>query len=794
MHNRTGVRRLTVSPASPPARTAHSFTAVLASLISLFAAGCGGGGDSTGGSSSTAPAISIDTTPRFAYVINTSVIGGYVVDPESGTLIPKGHSQRFFETAPVDLAASPNGRFLYFSDTGGVAAIKRYDIDQQTGVHAYASGAEFAVGSPGAEQIAIHPSGGFLFYRKNGSNPVTTLALDAATGNMSLVGNTTALSTSGMHLAPDGQFLYTSMDIGTKQIQTFHVAANGTLTIVDADAATAGNQPQVFTNVAGPTFNPANREIYLVNLAVPLSVDRYAPDASGLLVLRDSAPVPNATNAAGTLNGLHIDPRGRFGYIQVAGNLIAGFVIDPGTGAVSPIDHDPATAGIQHFDFGPLANTIARISFEPSGHFAYAGFKGGTGFLTKLAIDQTTGTLSQSAAKPELNQILALNGRVDGIVFTTRANVALPQPTYAYSRGANQIGIHRVDPATGLMTDLGAFAVPAYQLLYADPAQRYLYLGESAAYSRLAIDQQTGALSNREPRSNAVPDGPQGLRFDPHNRFAVQTNVSGDGMDLMEVVTGPSSGLGPRKTAVQFTKDPYTLSATTGSSAVRPNSRQLYSTNLVSGTATAAVFVLRMFNLVALPVTFDRVDADPATAGHQDFPMSGGAQETVVEPLGRYLLNLEIRTFLPGGNTNTDNLAVYELDWVTGRPTRRNMLTFPVVFPNHTTGSNPLQIALDPRGRFVYVPTNDGIAAFSFTRNPSGPALTAIDADPGTGPIDLFQTIGANNAVTIDPTGQWLYTPGGGGTEGFGIDQATGALTSVGIVSANSIAQVIGTL
>jgi hypothetical protein len=104
-------------------------------------------------------------------------------------------------------------------------------------------------------------------------------------------------------------------------------------------------------------------------------------------------------------------------------------------------------------------------------------------------------------------------------------------------------------------------------------------------------------------------------------------------MDLMEVVTGPPAGLGPSKTDVQFTEDPYTVVGTVGASSVRPNSRHLYSTGLVAGTNPNFVRVLRVFNLVATPVSFDRVDANPATAGHQDFPLSDPARDTVVEPL-----------------------------------------------------------------------------------------------------------------------------------------------------------------
>jgi 6-phosphogluconolactonase (cycloisomerase 2 family) len=761
------------------------YRACLAGFVAglLMIAGCGGGGDAGGGSETTT-VTAVDNTPRFAYTINSSVIGSYVVDPETGNLIPRGNSQRFFETVPTDLAARPDGRFLYFSDAGDLA-IKRRKIDPQTGVHS-PEGADFLTGAPGAQEVAMHPSGEFLFYRKSGSNPVTALALDPVTGDMSLVGETAPLSTSGMHLAPDGAFLYTTLDAGGKQIQTFRVAAGGSLAIVDADPGTPGEQPQVFANVAEPGINPANGDVYLVDLAG--SVDRYAPDSSnGLLAFVDSTPLPSGTPSS--FSAMHVEPLGRFGYSRLNGDLIAGFSIDPANGTLTPIDFDPGTPGIQHLDFGALANSISSLDFEPSGRFAYFGFTGGVATLEKYAIDPATGALSQATSKPELNQVLGLPG-ADGIVFTNRTNVPAPQPTFAYSQQSGQIGIHRVDPATGMLTDVGTFATPLYSRLHVDPAQQFMYLGENAldAYSRVRIDLESGALSDRVTMANApvANSASQGLRFDPHNRFAVQTKRSGRGMDLMEVV---ATGLAPSKTDVQFTEDPYTtVTGTVGDSAVRPNSRQLYSTGLIAGTAAPFTPVLRVFTLVATPVTFDRVDAS-GTAGHQDFPLSVQARDTVVEPLGRYLLNLEV-----GGGAGTENLAVYELGWADGLPTIRNVLTVPFIMRNHATGSDPLHIALDPRGRFVYVPTDDGIAAFSFTRNPTGPALQAIDADSGTPAIDLFQTLGGNGRLALDPTGQWLYARGSGGTEAFRIDQGTGALASAGIASPQDIVQVIGRL
>lgn len=655
----------------------------------------------------------------------------------------------------------------------------------------------FTVASPGAGQILIHPSGKFLFYRMNstGLYPITALALDTTSGSMSLIGSTAPLRTSILYLAPDGKFLYSAYSSGglEQDIQAFAVAADGNLQAVDADPVTPGTQLQSFSDSSRPTFHPSNGDVYMVTEILGNgSINRYRRAANGLLEFVDNTPLSNATPTTyGTWqDGLMVEPQGRFGYVRLGSNQIAGFSIDSNDGTLTPIDYDSMTTGIQHFDFGSSEFSIRTVSFEPSGHFVYVGFAGATGTMDKIAIDQSTGMLSRSTTKTELNRILALNGPVDAIVFTNRTGVEAPAPLYAYSRGSGEIGIHRIDPATGLLTEIGTYAIPAYSHLQVDPAQGYLYVSENVANSitRVRIDPATGMLSDREVRSNAGSSTIQAPRFDPHNRFAVQTRALGDGMDFMQVVTGPPGGLGSPASGVQFGKDPYTSTNYGGASAVRPNSRQIYSTGLL---ATSPIdWKLRLFNLVALPVTFDRVDAAPGTAGQQDFSISYRAVDTVVEPLGRYLLTLETNP-LVGGTTNTDNLAVYELDWITGVPTIRQAMTVPFVQRNYTTGSNPLEIVLDPRGRFVYVPTRDGIAGFAFTRNPTGPALEPIDIDPVTPGFNrLLQPPSGYSRLAIDPTGQWLYS----NTDGYRIDPATGALESIGTASSASVARVIGRL
>ena len=766
-------------------------------LLTALLAACGGGGGGGSNSSSTPSSLTpFDDTPRFAFVVNADVIGGYVVDPENGNLVPRGNSQKFFETMTEAAVPSPDGRFLYFSDIGGIPAIKRYAINPYTGTHSYAQGKEYDVAGSFVRQMLIHPSGKFLFYRSGGNNPITTLAIDTASGDLSPVGQTASITAVEILLSTDGAYLYATVSAGgfNREIQTYSVAADGNLAAVDADAAMGGTQPQAFADSSVPTLNPANVDFYMVNVSGTGSIDRYRRSGNGLLDFVDNTPMENvAVSTFGSwVDGFLVGPKGLFGYVRVGSDLIAGFTIDPDDGALTAIDYDAVAAGIQHFDSGLPANSIRVVSFEPSGNFVYFGLANLSGTLEKFRIDQVTGQLSRATVKPELDQILGLRGLIDDIVFTNRTGVEPPGPTFAYSRqSGSSIGIHAIDPATGMITDVGGFTVPSYSFLQVDPAQIYLYLSERGAggsITRLRIDPETGALSDREARSNTSPNMFHAPRFDPHNRFAVQTEISGLGLDFMEVVTGPPGGLGNPYTSVQFTNDPYTVSNLGGASAARPNSRQIYTTGLADATPNAD-WKLRLFNLDVTPVGWDRVDADPATGGHQDYSISSRAIDTVVEPLGRYLLTLETQSLI-GGFTNTDNLAVYELDWFSGRPTIRQAMTVPLVQRNHTTASNPLQIALDPRGRFVYVPTPSGIAGFAFTRNTSGPALEIIDVDPITAGFGLLQPIGGLSRLAIDPTGQWLYS----GREGFRIDPDTGGLESIGLVSSAPIVQIIGRL
>jgi 6-phosphogluconolactonase len=155
----------------------------------------------------------------------------------------------------------------------------------------------------------------------------------------------------------------------------------------------------------------------------------------------------------------------------------------------------------------------------------------------------------------------------------------------------------------------------------------------------------------------------------------------------------------------------------------------------------------------------------------------------VITPSGRYLYQNDV-------DRNDDlfptsvQLAGFSTDAATGAlsPVPGSPLT--LTTPSPSTTSDTGSMAIDPTGKFLYVPyqfvvvnvgVDGGLAAYSI--DPTSGALTAVPGSP-------FGIGGAPSSVAIDASGKFLIVsifPLGGGSRlaVFSIDPATGALTSV---------------
>ena len=85
-------------------------------------------------------------------------------------------------------------------------------------------------------------------------------------------------------------------------------------------------------------------------------------------------------------------------------------------------------------------------------------------------------------------------------------------------------------------------------------------------------------------------------------------------------------------------------------------------------------------------------------------------------------------------------------------------------------------VAVDPGNRFLFVGNNNSVDVFSIGGNG---ALTAIQGGPNNG--NSFPTGNAAHSLTVDPTGQFVYTANLSSSDisGFRLDPNTGVLTAL---------------
>ena len=155
-----------------------------------------------------------------------------------------------------------------------------------------------------------------------------------------------------------------------------------------------------------------------------------------------------------------------------------------------------------------------------------------------------------------------------------------------------------------------------------------------------------------------------------------------------------------------------------------------------------------------------------------------GANSVTVDPIGKfaYVANL-------GDDESSDGSVItYAINATTGALTPTGAIT-----GNCPGLCVPGSVAVDPSGKFAYVPNGDGIV-------PNNVAMYTINATTGAlTSIGVISVEGFANSVTVDPSGKFAYvaTPNStfgaaGSVSMFVINATTGALTSTGTIAAGT--------
>ncbi len=285
----------------------------------------------------------------FVYVVdeNRNVLE-YGIQPQTGALVPVGPVASITGSTQ-HMVAAPDRRTLYVSDYIS-SAIHTFSVDQSKG-SLTALGAPLVIGSSPlrVNDIAITPSGKFLYVSNPTDGTVALLTIDPATGAPTVQGvaATPSVPRNSAHqplaITPDGAYLY-----------ALSVSLNG---------------------------GPASLTAYAIN------------PTTGALTAR-------ATLTSPVGEGLAIDPQGRFVYLwddifgppsMTPSVVISPYAIDAGTGALTAVGGSTT-----------LSSNGDEMVFEPSGRYAYmlGGFNQPAAeyHIDTLSIDQSTGALTTVGA------------------------------------------------------------------------------------------------------------------------------------------------------------------------------------------------------------------------------------------------------------------------------------------------------------------------------------------------------------------------------------------------------------
>ena len=288
----------------------------------------------------------------------------------------------------VGMLADASGKFLYVSDFEN-SAVQAFSINPSSGLLSPISGSPFSVGTPpGSGGLAIDPGTKFLYVTLMNSAEVAGFSINATTG---------------------------------------------ALTAIPGSPFPAGNTPvQAIVDSTG-------KFLYVSNLNDSQgTISGYTIDpASGVLAPVAGSPFPTQGNFPGPA-GLAMGGAGKFLYVGMSGtvnanNVISGFSIDPGTGALTQLPGSPFPAGL-----GPLG-----IASDSTGAFLFAA-NSHDDTLSAYAIDASSGALTELAGSPYATHSVPV-----AVAVTPNRKIV-----YVSNAGSGDFSVFGLDTATQILNAL----------------------------------------------------------------------------------------------------------------------------------------------------------------------------------------------------------------------------------------------------------------------------------------------------------------------------------------------------
>ena len=555
----------------------------------------------------------------------------------------------------------------------------------------------------------VHPSGKFVYQPTISHDFLYGYSVDAA-GNLQLLPGYPMNGVDSLIFHPSGKFAYGLTQI-PYVINAYKVdTSSGTLTY--QAGYTPGSQPIAFA------MDPAGQFLYVANLwSHNISAYSINPTTGKLTELPGSPFTATGDNPI----DLEVDPTGSLLFVLCqASNEVRAFIIaDDGT-------INPAANGIT------VSGHPYRLAVDASGKTVYVN-DNDEGEILALAVDTHSGALSRiNSMRTHGNPFaIALSKGAEAVQMTAKH-------LYAANVGDGTISAYAVDPATGRLGTPASFGSNGNSTwIVTDPSSSYLYVSNwwDNRVSGFSVNGTTGALAQLATSPYNSGQTPYGFAFDPFGDHLYTTS-------WVHLVTMPFD----RTTGTLHDITTQVAAISVQGLATGGGGRYLY----VLGAGTVAGFQLQDDG-TATPIASPPIDLT--------LPVMGSyARGIAIDGTGKYLY-----VAITGYGQETTIIAAYAIDAGTGQLTEIPGAPF-------TTGTNPISLATDAWGRFLFVGYTGGVEAFRIDRDTG--VLTSAGQHTFPGYV---------LSVSVDASSKYLYAAVGGAAQvrAYQIDPVLGNLTEI---------------
>ncbi len=362
-------------PAEAPANEVFVSNSA-ANSISLFSASATGSLTpiSCGASCDTGPSpegLAVSPNGRFLYTANEGGVSPFAINAD-GTLTPIAcpGSSCSAGSEPFGLAVSPNGRFLYVANyiSGGASTVSPFAINADGSLTPIACAPPNCNAGTGPFAVAVSTNGQFLYVTNSGSK-VSPFAIDAD-GSLTPIacmppGCQAPTAPIAVAVSPNGKFLYSANFYFSQTVSPFGINGDGSLAPITCGppSCNTGTDPR------GVAVSPNGRFLYTANFTSS-TVSPFAIAADGSLT---PIACPGSSCKTGIdPAGVAVSPGGRFLYVSNEASTVSPFTINP-DGSLTPI---PCGGTSCNTGNGPFFQSLAISPDQaPSAAFtARAGF------------------------------------------------------------------------------------------------------------------------------------------------------------------------------------------------------------------------------------------------------------------------------------------------------------------------------------------------------------------------------------------------------------------------------------